>query len=79
METEMKGFRFGSEQGSFYILPGQQGWEASFGNDTLGEFASPEHAAAHLARGVTCPYPCETDTSTLEIPETIGEWEEVHL
>jgi hypothetical protein len=37
----MKGFRFGSNQGAFYILPGQDGWEATYGNETLGEFASP--------------------------------------
>lgn len=34
----MKGFRFGSTEGAFYILPGQDGWEASYGNDKLGEF-----------------------------------------
>jgi hypothetical protein len=75
----MKGFRFGSEQGSFYILPGHEGWEATFGNDSLGEFASPENAAADLARGLTCPHLCETDTSTLEIPEKITDWEEIHV
>jgi hypothetical protein len=74
----MKGFRFSSDQGSFYILPGQGGWEATFGNDSLGEFSSPEHAAADLARGL-CPHASEVDTSTFEIPEGIDGWEEVHV
>jgi hypothetical protein len=75
----MKGFRFGSAQGSFYILPGRDGWEATFGNDSLGAFASPQHAADNLARGLTCPHLSETDTSTLDIPERIGDWEIVHV
>jgi hypothetical protein len=78
-ETEMKGFRFGSPQGSFYILPGQEGWEATFGNDSLGAFTSPQHAAHGLARGLTSPHLTEVDTSTLEIPEKIDEWEIVHV
>jgi hypothetical protein len=75
----MKGFRFGSNQGSFYILPAHEGWEATFGNDSLGAFSSPEHAAANLAQGLTCPHLSEVDTSTFEIPETLGDWEEVHV
>jgi hypothetical protein len=75
----MKGFRFGSTQGSFYILPGQNGWEATFGNDSLGAFASPQRAADDLARGLTCPRLSEGDTSTLEIPEKIDDWEIVHV
>jgi hypothetical protein len=75
----MKGFRFGSDQGSFYILPGQDGWEATFGNHSLGEFSSPEHAADNLARGLTCPHLSEADTSTVEMPEKIGDWEEIHV
>lgn len=74
----MKGFRYGSDQGSFYIMPGPDGWEASFGNDSLGAFASPQHAADNLASGVTCSH-AEVDTSTLEIPEKIGDWEIVHV
>jgi hypothetical protein len=75
----MKGFRFGSDQGSFYILPGRNGWEATFGNDSLGAFASPQHAAENLARGLTCSHLSEVDTSTIEIPEKIGDWEIVHI
>jgi hypothetical protein len=78
-ETKMKGFRFGSTEGSFYILPGKNGWEASFGNETLGAFASPQQAADDLARGVCCPHLSEADTSTLEIPEKIADWEIVHI
>ncbi|MBW8836468.1 MAG: hypothetical protein JF605_15720, partial [Burkholderia sp.] len=52
----MKGFRFGSAQGAFYILPGHDGWEATYGNDKLGEFSSPQQAADDLARGLTCPH-----------------------
>jgi hypothetical protein len=76
---KMEGFRFGSTEGSFYILPGKDGWEASFGNETLGAFASPEQAADDLARGVCCPHLSESDTSTLEIPEKIADWEIVHI
>lgn len=75
----MKGFRFGSAQGSFYILPGSNGWEATFGNASFGAFASPEHAVDHLARGASCPDLSELDTATLEIPEQIAEWEIVHV
>ena len=57
----MKGFRFGSTQGAFYILPGQDGWEATYGNETLGEFSSPQQAADDLARGLTCPHLSEGD------------------
>ncbi|WP_345815857.1 hypothetical protein AAGS40_16485 [Paraburkholderia sp. PREW-6R] len=76
----MKGFRFGSTQGAFYILPGQEGWEATYGNQTLGEFSSPQQAADDLARGLTCSHLSEgDDTSTLEIPEKLSEWEIVHV
>lgn len=75
----MKGFRFGSEQGSFYILPSNDGWEATFGNMSLGAFPSPEHAADHLARGACCPDLSELDTATLEVPEQIADWEIVHV
>jgi hypothetical protein len=75
----MKGFRFGSTEGSFYIMPGKDGWEASFGNEHLGAFESPQHAADDLARGVCCPHLSEADTSTLEIPEKIADWEIVHV
>lgn len=71
----MKGFRYGSDQGSFYILPGNEGWEATFGNESLGEFKSPEHAVDHLARGAHCEALDEVDTSTLEIPGQIDDWE----
>jgi len=76
---KMKGFRFGSTEGAFYILPGQGGWEASYGNDKLGEFSSPQQAADDLARGLTCPHLSEVDTSTLEIPEKLSDWEIVHV
>jgi len=75
----MEGFRFGSTEGSFYILPGKNGWEATFGNEMLGAFASPQQAADDLARGVCCPHLSEADTSTLEIPEKIADWEIVHI
>lgn len=76
----MKGFRFGSDQGAFYILPNQHGWEASYGNDTLGEFATPEQAADDIARGLTCEHLCDCDdTSTLEIPEKLADWEIIHV
>ncbi|NPT55188.1 hypothetical protein [Paraburkholderia elongata] len=75
----MEGFRFESTQGAFYILPGQGGWEATYGNETLGEFSCPEQAADEVARGLTCPQLTEVDTSTLEIPEKLSEWEIVHV
>ncbi|MFL9868531.1 hypothetical protein PQR67_30555 [Paraburkholderia fungorum] len=75
----MKGFRFGSTQGAFYILPAQDGWEATYGNETLGEFSCPEQAADEVARGLSCPQLTEVDTSTLEIPEKLSEWEIVHV
>jgi hypothetical protein len=75
----MKGFRFGSTQGSFYIMPSQHGWEASFGNSMLGAFPSAQHAADNLARGLTCEHLSEVDTSMIEIPEKIGDWEIVHV
>ncbi|SIT41624.1 conserved hypothetical protein [Paraburkholderia ribeironis] len=74
----MKGFRFGSTEGAFYILPGQDGWEATYGNETLGEFATPQQAADDLARGLTCSL-SEVDTSTLEIPDKLADWEIVHV
>ncbi|MBB5420858.1 hypothetical protein [Paraburkholderia atlantica] len=75
----MKGFRFGSTQGAFYILPGQDGWEATYGNETLGEFSSPQQAADDLARGLSCEHLSELDTSTLEIPEKLADWQIVHV
>ncbi len=76
----MKGFRFGSNQGAFYILPGQGGWAATYGNETLGEFSSPQEAADDLARGLICPHLSEgDDTSMLEFPEKLCDWEIVHV
>lgn len=74
----MKGFRFGSALGSFYILPGNDGWEATFGNAVLGAFSCPEVAADHISRG-DCEQPSELDTATLEVPHEIAEWEIVHV
>ncbi|NPT44013.1 hypothetical protein GNZ12_22425 [Paraburkholderia sp. 1N] len=75
----MEGFRFGSTQGAFYIMPGQDGWEATYGNETLGAFSSPQQAADDLARGLTCPQLSEIDTSMLEIPEKLSDWEIVYV
>jgi hypothetical protein len=75
----MKGFRFGSAQGSFYIMPGRDGWEATLNNDTLGAFSTPEKAAEVLAKGLTCPDASEVDTATLELPEKLTDWEIVHV
>ncbi len=75
----MKGFRYGSDQGSFYILPGDEGWEATFGNASLGAFQSPEHAVDYLARGVNCAAIDEVDTTALDIPGQIDDWEIVHV
>jgi hypothetical protein len=75
----MKGFRFGSAQGSFYITPGQDGWEVTHNNETLGAFPSPQRAAELLARGLTCPDASEVDTATLEFPEKLEGWETVHV
>jgi hypothetical protein len=47
----MKGFRFGSALGSFYSLPGNGGWEATFGNALRGAFSGPEVAADPISRG----------------------------
>ncbi|AOJ76133.1 hypothetical protein [Burkholderia ubonensis] len=74
----MKGFRFGSALGSFYILPGNGGWEATFGNASLGAFSCPEQAADHISRG-DCPQLSDLDTATLEVPHEIAEWEIVHV
>ncbi|MDN7428076.1 hypothetical protein CFB89_13150 [Burkholderia sp. AU16741] len=74
----MKGFRFGSALGSFYILPTNGGWEATFGNASLGAFSCPEVAADRISRG-DCAQPSELDTATLEVPDEIAEWEIVHV
>ena len=74
----MKGFRFGSALGSFYILPGNGGWETSFGNARLGAFSCPEVAADHISRG-DCEQLSDLDTATLEVPHEIAEWEIVHV
>ncbi|WP_144107740.1 hypothetical protein [Paraburkholderia sp. BCC1886] len=77
----MKGFRYGSTQGAFYILPGEDGWAATYGNETLGEFSSPQQAADEVARGLSlnCPHLSETDTSMLDVPEQLSDWEIVHV
>lgn len=74
----MQGFRFSSMAGPFYILPGQDGWHATFGNNRLGTYQSAQHAADQLAGGSADAPALDVDTSTLEIPDEINEWEIVH-
>jgi hypothetical protein len=71
----MQGFRFHSQAGPFYILPSQDCWEITFGNEMLGAFPCPEHAANHLASG----HPETLDTSTFDIPDKIDGWDIVHI
>ena len=75
----MQGFRFGSTLGPIYIVPGHDGWHATLGNALLGAYKSAQQAVSDLARGMTDATSTELDTSTLEIPEKIGDWEIVHF
>jgi hypothetical protein len=75
----MQGFRFGSEMGPIYIVPGQDEWHATLGNALLGAYKSAQQAVSDLAHGITAGNSAEFDTSTLDLPERIGDWEIVHF
>ena len=74
----MKGFRFGSALGSFYILPGNGGWKRRSATPCSAHSRAPEVAADHISRG-DCEQLSELDTATLEVPHEIAEWEIVHV
>lgn len=63
--------------GVFSIVQRNGRWHAVFDNDSLGSYISPMHAADDLAGGHTFTPSNGVDTSTLGIPEDIGEWERV--
>ena len=73
----MKGFRFGSVQGSFYILPCPAATAGKPPSATRRW--APKHAADQLARGAYCDNLVELDTATLEVPEQLADWEIVHV
>lgn len=75
----MQGFRFGSTLGPIYIVPEQDGWHATLGNALLGAYKSAQQAVSDLTHGGADTSCAELDTSTLEIPEKIGDWEIVHF
>ncbi|WP_291993286.1 hypothetical protein [Candidatus Accumulibacter sp. ACC003] len=63
--------------GVFSIVQNNGRWHAMFMDENLGSYISAQHAADDLAGGHTFTPPGGYDTSTLGIPEDIGEWERV--
>jgi hypothetical protein len=66
---------FHTRVGVFSIVYRAGRWHVMFQDESLGAYASPQHAADDLAGGHTFTPSGGHDTSTLGIPVDIGEWE----
>jgi len=61
--------------GMFFIGQSPDGrFHPVFDDESLGSYASPQHAADDLAGGHTFSIPSGIDTSTLDIPDNVSEW-----
>jgi hypothetical protein len=63
-----------SRIGTFHIVQTCRGWMLHLGDEPFdGPFATAQHALDDLAGG-HCYWPTEVDTSTLGLPDEIGNW-----
>lgn len=68
---------FRTRVGAFSVIQHNGRWHAMFRDESLGSYISPQQATDDLAGGHTFTAPGGYDTSTLGIPEDIGEWEHI--
>lgn len=68
-------YRYKTRIGYFWIVPSQTRWHAVFGDEILGPYEDLEGAAGDLNMGATDSLSCGVDTSSLDIPYDLSEWE----
>lgn len=68
-------YLFQSKIGPFYIGKQDNRFHPIFEDDSLGSYEHAWQAADDLAAGHTHSIRSGVDTSTLEIPSDLGEWE----
>lgn len=61
--------------GNFLIVECTGRWHAIYNDESLGSYVNPRQAAEDLAGGHTFSPGPEIDTSKLDIPRDIEEWE----
>lgn len=61
--------------GTFLIAERLGRWHIIFKDESLGNYATPQQAADDLAGGHTFSPGTGIDTSTLDIPSDIKEWD----
>jgi len=54
-------------------------WQAEIGEEGLGSYTRPENALDDLTHGATFSHSSGVDTSTIGLPDELGEWEFVRL
>jgi len=71
-------YAYKTKVGTFFIGRSPDGrFHPIFDDESLGSYISPQQAADDLSGGHTFSTSGGIDTSTLGIPEDIGEWERV--
>jgi hypothetical protein len=66
---------FKTRVGTFYIAEHNGRFHPVFDDETLGSYATAQHAAEDLAGGHTFSISGGIDSSTIGIPEDVAEWE----
>jgi len=65
--------------GAFYIAEHERRCHVLFKNDSLGSYISPAQALDDLVGGHTFSAGHGIDTSELEIPDELSEWESLNV
>ncbi|MEM1191531.1 MAG: hypothetical protein AAGI72_23570 [Pseudomonadota bacterium] len=73
----MRGFRYKTRKGTFYIWQLRDGWHPYFDDEDLGCYATAQTALDDLAGGHTFFPSSGVDPSTCGLPDEIGEWDPV--
>ncbi|MDP6117048.1 MAG: hypothetical protein QGG53_34730 [Planctomycetota bacterium] len=73
-------YSYETTAGTFYIGQSRDGrFHPIFDDESLGSYAHEWQAAEDLAGGHTFSASGVSDTSTLGIPDDLGEWERLNL
>ena len=68
-------YSYQTKIGVFYIKHHNGRWHAMYQDENLGSYISPQQAVDDLTGGHTFSLSNGIDTSRLNIPEDISEWE----
>jgi len=67
-------YSYKTRAGTFFIKQISHRWHVIYQDDSLGSYHSPQHALDDLVGGHTFSPSNGIDTSSLGIPDELGEW-----